>query len=437
MAPRKGWIDKRNATKYTVVFRPQDDPLIHDTSASPMVFTHTAVPNARPDDTSSKNKIRTRQDFELDLHLSERGRTAASIRENEGEAAEHGVYFDDSEYDYMQHLKDVGDNEGSLTESENGQAGKGKGKARMKLEDALAATSLEDNDDKSSVSDMFDGSSTASQYRRQPTYQDQQDVPDNIAGFQPDMDPRLREVLEALDDEAYVDDGDELFTELSKDHNEISLEEFEDNTYDIDTEDTGWESDDTAKPEQEYKPPQIEQQKGEEGAEPNPNWLAQFQEFKKHSSTSKPWQPRQPEPPTSAVTGGSYLTGGRRKKRKGALTDPSNFSMTSSSLARTEGLKTLDARFDRLLEKEYMYDDDKEDGGKSVISGTNSIASSTTSEVPSNFDGLMDEFLSQYSTTGKGRRQRVRRGATQTGMEQLDEVRRELGPARRKIVGEK
>ena len=31
-----------------------------------------------------------------------------NVRENEGEAAEYGIFFDDTEYDYMQHLRSVG-----------------------------------------------------------------------------------------------------------------------------------------------------------------------------------------------------------------------------------------------------------------------------------------------------------------------------------------
>lgn len=34
---------------------------------------------------------------------------AEEVRDNEGEAAEYGIYFDDTEYDYMQHLRSVGD----------------------------------------------------------------------------------------------------------------------------------------------------------------------------------------------------------------------------------------------------------------------------------------------------------------------------------------
>ena len=47
----------------------------------------------------------------------------------------------------------------------------------------------------------------------------------------------------------------------------------------------------------------------------------------------------------------------------------------------------------------------------------------------SDFDGIMDDFLGSYSKTGKlGRR--VKRGAPQGGMAQLDEVRKGLGEAR-------
>jgi protein LTV1 len=43
----------------------------------------------------------------------------------------------------------------------------------------------------------------------------------------------------------------------------------------------------------------------------------------------------------------------------------------------------------------------------------------------------MDDFLGTHSKTGKlGRR--VKRGGPQTGMEQLDEIRSQLGPARMK-----
>ena len=64
------------------------------------------------------------------------------------------------------------------------------------------------------VSDVFGEDMAPSEFVRKTTYQDQQNIPDALAGFQPDMDPRLREVLEALEDDAYVDDDEDIFDNL-------------------------------------------------------------------------------------------------------------------------------------------------------------------------------------------------------------------------------
>ena len=48
----------------------------------------------------------------LDDLASEFGSDAQNIRANEGEAANHGVYFDDTEYDYMQHMRDLNSGSG-------------------------------------------------------------------------------------------------------------------------------------------------------------------------------------------------------------------------------------------------------------------------------------------------------------------------------------
>ena len=123
--------------------------------------------------------------------------------------------------------------------------------------------------------------------------------------------------------------------------------------------------------------------------------------------------------------------------------------MTSSSLFRTEGLTTLDARFEKTLES-YTEDgegfDDDDDGGSvatgafstvsgvsgmsrlsgvSGMSGRSAASSAASGSVSSkDFDGIMDEFLGRYSMSGK---RRVKKGGYQSGMEQLDEIRKELG----------
>lgn len=500
--------DKSTATTFQLVHRPQDDPLIHDETSNSMVF--------RPLAPSQAHKIKSRSDLESELFGSSSDTssiTSSNFRANEGEAAEYGVYFDDTEYDYMQHIRGLnsgtGDGESFFVEATEGK-NRGKGKNKISLEDALRDSTLQDE-----ASETYAPSTIGSHLGSQVTFstslqrgiEAQQDVPDALSGFQPDMDPRLREVLEALDDEAYVDDEEDIFGEIAKDRRELSLDEFEDTLYnDVDDgeddDDDGWESDVTEKPQHEYKDstesassqplsasdlsmlnaplhdvPDVAMD--DVGASINPDassannndnngeWMNEFRKFKQDQqqqqqklqkaaiATAKPGiSSRTPAldadlQSSSRLTSSSSLIsgGGPRKKRKGALTSSSAYSMSSSALARTEGLTTLDRRFEK-IEEEYCDNDDEEeeegDGVSSILSkpstirsGISSSSSTTPHLVPAttttrgDFDTIMDDFLGGYhSVQNKGKR--VKRGGYQTGMEQLDEVRRGLGPAKLK-----
>ncbi|KAJ9143841.1 Low temperature viability protein [Pleurostoma richardsiae] len=401
--PRGKWIDKKTAQHFTLVHRPQNDPLIHDESAPSMVLNPTRLPNA------SKGK-------KLDDLASELGSEAEKIRANEGEAANFGIFYDDTEYDYMQHLRELGSGSGDAVFVESAASqNKGKGKQKQSLEDALRELDLEEES-----KDVFDEDFLPSKNLQKLTYQAQQDVPDAIGGFQPDMDPRLREVLEALDDDAYVDEDEDIFKELAKDGQEVSTREFED-MYDDDED--GWESDDTAKPTKEFKDDEVPQlvntaETPEEG--PSEDWLEDFKKFKKdQKAPKKPLAPSQSDIQSSIWT--TTTNGGRKKKRKGALTAQTGFSMTSSSLVRTEQLTILDARFDKIEEE---YNQDIDDAG-SMVSGFSTM-SSVQGGMREDFDGIMDEFLGSYSMKGN----KVKRGKGQTGLQELDEIRKGLGPAR-------
>ncbi|KAI1415355.1 Low temperature viability protein [Hypoxylon sp. FL1857] len=414
--PKGKWIDKKTAQHFTLVHRPQNDPLIHDTDAPSMVLNPTALPNA------SKAK-------KLDDLASELGSDAERIRANEGEAANYGVYFDDTEYDYMQHLRDLGSgNSGEVVfiEADNGPSNKNKSKGKQKqsLEDALKRLDIEDEERKKG--ELFGDDFLPSKNLQHLTYQAQQEIPDAIGGFQPDMDPRLREVLEALEDEAYVDDDEDIFVELAKDGRELDDIEFED-----EFDDDGWESDDTAKPTKEYKDrpeapdlvPVVNEQDG--GAVKNEDWLEDFKKFKKdQSKPNRPVAPSQSDLQSSLMT--TTTNGGHRKKRKGALTSQSGYSMTSSSLVRTEQLGILDARFDK-IEEQYNEDDFEDDGDGTASMSQVSAVSSVTGPVRNDFDGILDDFLGGYSMHGK---KQMKKGKWKSGTAQLDEIRRELGPAR-------
>jgi protein LTV1 len=371
-----------------------------------MILNPTVVPNS--------NKVK-----KLDDLASELGLDVDRIRENEGEAASYGIYYDDTEYDYMQHMRDLGSGSGDAYFVEAPlQKEKGKARAKQTLEDALRDASLED---KTGI--VLDEEILPSKNLRRVTYQAQQDIPDALAGFQPDMDPRLREVLEALEDEAYVDDNDDIFGELAKDGEEVDESVFDQEAWNED--DEGWESDATAKPSKEYKeapalPGDVANDDREDHGDGD--WMADFKNFKKDQKVKFAGPPSQSDMQSSLMT--TTTNGGRRKKRKGALTSASNYSMTSSTLFRNEGLRELDARFEKL---EEQYNEDLDD--MASVSAASSTASSVTGPVRGDFDSIMDDFLGNYTMSGK---KHVKKGKYQSGLEQLDEVRKGLGPARLK-----
>lgn len=406
-----------------------------------MVFQELAPPQA--------HKIKTKKDLEADLFgADDRDSGAPRIRDNEGEAAEYGVYYDDTEYDYMQHMRDLngGSGDGQSYFVEAPAKKHAKGKTKIKLEDALRAATLEDGAKVAGKAkeNLLDEDVLPSKDLNKRTYQDQQDVPDALAGFQPDMDPRLREVLEALDDDAYVDDEEDIFGEIAKDGKEVSLAEFEEQGFvdDVDAiHDDGWETDGTEKPMKDYTtatnaaPTTIgdDVTMGDGPDHGDGEWMKEFSKFKKDNKSAAA-QPQDPNADVqSSIMTGTSMTGGRRKKRKGAMTSSTGYSMTSSSLFRTEGQTLLDARFDK-IEEDYAEDDLDDDGGASVMTGMSGMSglSTASSQAPplasrSDFDGMMDDFLGSYSMSGK---KRVKKGGYQSGIEQLDEVRKSLGPAR-------
>lgn len=398
---------------------------------------------------SQAHKVKNRNDLEAELFGSSENSSLSGIRDNEGEAAEHGIYFDDTEYDYMQHIRDLnagsGHGEAYFVEAATKKKD-GKGKEKVSLEEALREASLQEAGGESKTShsggsQLLDQDLLPSRDLRKSTYQSQQDVPDALAGFQPDMDPRLREVLEALEDEAYVDDEEDIFGEIAKDGREVSLEEFEKADLEDVGDEAGWETDETEKPSKEYisgdtaAPPtarsaDVMMEDGPDHGDGD--WMKEFSKFKQTSKTAKnaPPQPSNAELQSSIMTGTS-MTSGRRKKRKGALTSSTGYSMTSSSIFRTEGQTLLDARFDK-IEEDYAEDEmDVDDGEASIVSRSSMASSQAPSLVQrSDFDSIMDDFLGGYSMSGK---KRVKKGGYQSGMEQLDEVRKGLGPARVKL----
>lgn len=471
--------DKHSAQTFQLLHRPQTDPSIYDeTLPDRILYQVSGSSSSFPADRALHIA-----DLEDELDYED-------VRENEGEAANYGIYYDDSQYDYMQHLRDLGAEGGDAHFMDAAPVTvKGKGKAKtMKLEDALREMDLDSNTRSSQSNLGFLGDEEGSQAPslvKDRTLEAQQDVPDEIAGFQPDMDPRLREALEALEDDAYVDEKDEdgMFESLVQGgpDTEVDLEDFE---AIFEDDDEGWESDRTEKPPD--RPPlqaaldlmpdadtadqpdlsigNLASSTATAAASEDGAWLVEFAKFKRASASTKP-QPPQPTAPSTA-TGPAHSTlytlNGtplRKKRRKGALTNPSAYSMTSASLARTEAQQVLDARFDRVAEL-YALDeegddfDDEEDGGVSVISGASKMSMASQASVVStksfadegavrsDLEGMMDGFLEGWERGGgkiggpgdggggKKKGKRGKNGNEVIGLSMLDEIRKELGPAR-------
>ena len=171
----------------------------------------------------------------------------------------------------------------------------------------------------------------ASKYEVPRTYESQQAIPESISGFQPNMDPHLRQTLEALEDDAFVDDelADDFFNELVADGERGSDEDIEFEFSEQGVEHTRMLEEDHS-------------------AGEDINWEQRFSNFKK--TQRRLGQSEEGSDSDGGDTLGSLpamsVIGGKRR-RKGA-SDASGYSMSSSSMYRNEALQTLDERFDQV-----------------------------------------------------------------------------------------
>lgn len=235
-----------------------------------------------------------------------------SAHENTGEASLYNIYFDDTEYDYMQHLRTIEEDSAESILVEAPLKSKRNAKPESTSRKALDALELPE------------GVLAASEIPR--NFESQQAIPDSIAGFQPDMNPHLRQVLEALDDDAFVDESldDDFFSEIVAEGERGSDE-------DIDfefTEDGITETEDDINCVQEV------------------SWEKSFSDFKKKYTKSSGSDSDFSEEDTVRELPAISVIG--RRKRRGP-SEGSAYSMSSSSMYRNEALQTLDERFDQVF----------------------------------------------------------------------------------------
>jgi protein LTV1 len=257
----------------------------------------------------------------LENLLSPSDLVPASGRSKFGEASLYGVYFDDTEYDYMQHLQPVGGKEEGF-ESILVEAPK---RRTMSKKTSGLAVSLRDLPPEALPS--------SSELPRD--FESRAGVQSSISGLQPDMDPHLRQTLEALEDDAYVDDdlGDNFFGELVEDGERGASEPFE---YEFREEGLPIHGSEVGRP---------QERDGGDDAE----WLARFAAFKREQQDRKAMDTSLSGSESEDTVGQipEFSASGNRRKRR-ETSDASGFSMSSASIFRSDGLRDLDDRFDHV-----------------------------------------------------------------------------------------
>lgn len=380
-------FDKNNSVKFQVVHRSQQDSRYYDEDASASVL----VPIIDKKKKNAKLRATAAEDL-IDVQ--------AQLKDNEGKAANYGIVFDDTEYDYLQHLKPIGSGQGVFISK--------KEVVDPKEKNAKLAALLDDS--------ILPGE------ERAYNYQSQQDVPDEIAGFKPDLNPDLREALIALEDENYLDqeqDIDEIdvFGELlgseGQRKKEISLREYDqyDNDYyEDDYQDDDWDYDNFEEHEGQFE--------GIEEGDGGFNWEKDYAKYKNTKgrrvdefdsdnefdesegdedaeSEDDDFVGELPNIGEKGLKSANTKSSKKKAKRKkGATTDTSSYSMSSSALCRTEQMTIIDDKFDVLREQyENMDNEDEEEYQPFDIKAERD-----------DFMDLVDDFLDNYQLEKRGKR---------------------------------
>ncbi|KAJ3213116.1 peroxin [Dinochytrium kinnereticum] len=411
MGKRKPFIDRSQALTYQVVHRSQRDPAIADENASKRVLKPVPtslnmlkkgkgleVPDVDYDydevsdyDEEDEDDLDfggeegeigfdddeewTDDDDEEDEEENEESGEEVKGQKTKGklhavpaaqdpmdsgtDAINYGIFFkDQASYDYLQHLKPIGTDPSAVFVNAS-TAGKKAPKAGIRFLD----------------NDASDAMSEAP--KRKVTF----DLPSGVLGSRSedeigmmnreahvsvlDIEPSMREVIYALEDEEYVeDDIDDFFEALDAD----SVPE---------------------KYASAAEPHLSEEHGNEEGEE----WYKEYQRYKEDGMDSD-------EDYDDEQDDAERLT---------------MMSMTSSALFRNKNLTILDQRFDELMKKEY---DDDEDEEFEDVDSNEPVGAITQKRLDKIFDSFLD------STEVVGRKKLLLNRVIP--MAQMDSVRKEL-----------
>ncbi|KAH8549386.1 Low temperature viability protein-domain-containing protein [Umbelopsis sp. PMI_123] len=363
--PKKPFINRKDAKHYHVVHRSQKDPLINDENASQRVLQEFVPSNIL--------KHKTQEEIQS-VHHRPTQLTQDEIDEKVGQAALYGVYFDDSEYDYTQHLRPIGATDAVFLEAPSNKKEKQPATGGINFVDESVNEELHRKDRKVHLPEGVLPSDIELYTPKMPL----RSIDLLEGGLQPDMDPRLREIMEALDDDAYVEDGaEDFFGNLNAPGERYEPDEYDDE-------------------EEYYEEEYYEDEEFDENVPmPSTNWQAAFKQFKKEQRAAMDSDDEDDR--RSGVTGMTRAT-------------------TASH--RNANLTLLDERFEK-IEEEYeedesdFFDSDEEDEEPMVAR--------------EDFNAILDDFLDKYEVVGK---KMVPRLEGDTSEAKLDSIRNALGAAR-------
>ncbi|KAI9486662.1 MAG: Low temperature viability protein-domain-containing protein [Benjaminiella poitrasii] len=344
---KKPFIDRKSAKHYHVVHRSQKDPLINDTEASDRVLQEV-VPS---------NQLKHKTQEEIDrVKAKPKKLTQDEIDQKIGQAAQYGIFFDDGEYDYMQHLKTIG----GSTDAVFLEAPSAKKDKPKTINDSMFKDDSKDEyrEQKNPNLIQLPADVLPSSVEMTVGVMNQSTGLDN--GLQPDLDPRLREVLEALSDEEFIDEGldDDFFEQLNAEGEAYDPEE-----------DEYFDSEEYEEYEEYYEDEEDgERQEGEEENADNYDWEAAFKKFKLN-------QDRKAGSDDGSDNFDQY-------------TKQTGYSVSSSAMHRNTQLRLLDDRFEK-IEEEYMEDEESEDMDEEER------------EEREDFDSILDDFLEKYEIVGR------------------------------------
>ncbi|KAF9531854.1 Low temperature viability protein-domain-containing protein [Crepidotus variabilis] len=389
--PSKSIFRQPGAKHFQLVHRSQRDPLINDPDASAHVL--------KPFERENAKKGKSRADLESFLTPED-----LADHQKTGDATLYGIYYDDTEYDYLQHLRPVGVQEEGVDSILIEAPVSTKQKSKFQTTNVNAANVL-----------VLPDGVLASTSELPRTFESSQAVPDSIAGFQPDMDSHLRQVLEALEDDAFVDDNleDDYFADLVADGERASDEGFV-----FEFKEEGIEED-------EHPTETLENEEND--------WEKRFAAFKITYKTSGAASDdgHSDGGDTLGTLPALSVIGGKRRRRKGA-SEASGYSMSSSAMYRNDGLKTLDERFDQMMLKEY--NEGVDGGGDPTSEDEQSDEAPELITSRDDFDSMVSEFLNDYEILGRKMKPKME---GETGTEKLDVLRRAMGQDERvRIVQE-